>query len=323
MADFRLASSQLHLTYIAAEETFALDPGSTGDFALFGGGPNGEQLTVRAGADGVAQIVYTAPHISGSTLRTVRVKGVRIGATTLTAHMPDGAAWASADLVVGFTPGSMSQAANVPMLGEIPFAIGVASWARIPVPFTNGLCVELGGRGWSPKTGSTSTLFIQNATGKQHLRLDYGYNVQTQSINYHWNQKGTYKTFGIVDHALVGVAGRNVYTAARYFRYAGRALAVIGVAADAYSVVVADKPLRQAAKVVSGWAGAWVGCKVVGAGGAWVGTAVEPGLGTAVGGSVGCLAGAFIGYEGFSRAAGRLYDWGDARFTRIPDSPAP
>ena len=201
--------------------------------------------------------------------------------------------------------------------------MGAAAIVRIPVPGTQGLAIEFGPRGWTPKGGSTSTLFIQDAMGKRNLRLDYGYNVKTKTVNYHWNQKGTFPNFGIADHTPVGTAGRVLYKSARYFKYAGRTLLVVGIALDVYSVVKADKPLRQAAKVVSGWAGAWVGCKVVGAGGAWVGTAVTPGVGTAVGGVVGCLAGGFIGYEGASRAAGRLYDWGEASFAPVPETAGP
>ena len=140
-------------------------------------------------------------------------------------------------------------------------------------------------------------------------------NVKTGTVNFHWNQKGTFPNFGIADHTPAGSVGRVAYKTARYFKYAGRTLLVVGLAMDAYSVVTATKPLRQAVKVASGWAGAWVGCKVLGAGGAWVGTAVTPGIGTAVGGVVGCIAGGFIGYEGASHAAGRLYDWGE---TQIP-----
>ncbi len=99
-------------------------------------------------------------------------------------------------------------------------------------------------------------------------------------------------------------------------------LVVVGVAVDTYSIVVADQPLRQATKVAAGWAGAWIGCKLVGSGGAWVGTAATPGLGTAIGRVAGCIVGGFIGYEGASAAAGRLYDWGMAHFSQVPELPA-
>jgi hypothetical protein len=323
VADFRLISSQIHFSYLADAELFALDPGATGELALWGGGPKGEALEVRATVAGVAQIVFVAAPARGSDLRIVRIRGARIGSTSLEAYVPGGPVWASADLTVGFTPGRMAPTPSVPISGEIPAAIGAAAAVRIPVPGTNGLCIELSPRGWTPKAGSTSTLFVQDALGKRNLRLDYGYNVKTGTINYHWNQSGTYKVFGVADHTPVGAVGRIAHTSARYFRYAGRTLAVVAIAVDVYSVVTASKPLRQATKVVSGWAGAWIGCKVVGAGGAWVGTAATPGLGTAVGGIVGCAAGAFIGYEGASHAAGRIYDWADATFTRVPEAQAP
>ena len=98
-------------------------------------------------------------------------------------------------------------AQDVPMSGGIPYAIGQASVVRIPVPGTNGLCIELRARGWVPASGSTSTLFFQDAAGGRHLRLDYGYNVKTRTIDYHWNQKGTHADFGISDHSPAGPAG--------------------------------------------------------------------------------------------------------------------
>jgi hypothetical protein len=75
-----------------------------------------------------------------------------------------------------------------------------------------------------PSDGSTSTLFFQDATGKRNLRLDHGYNVKTRTIDYHWNQKGTFEALGIADHTPVGQAGEVAYNAAKYFRYAGRVL---------------------------------------------------------------------------------------------------
>ncbi len=323
MADFRLISSQPHLAYLAEAEAFVLDPGSAGQLALWGGGPNGEALDVRADDSTVVQVVRVDAPSRGQDLRSVHLKAVGFGLTYLSVRVPDGRSWAEADVAVGFTPGTMIETHNTPMYGEIPFVVGAVSMIPIPVPGTTGLCIQLSPRGWVPKNGTTSTLFIQDALGKRNLRLDYGFNVKTGTVNYHWNQKGTFQTFGIADHTVVGGLGSAVYKSARYFRYAGRVLAVIGIAADVYSVVKADRPLRQATKVISGWAGAWVGCKVVGAGGAWVGTAVTPGMGTAIGGVVGCLAGGFIGYEGASRGAGRLYDWADANFVAVPETAAP
>lgn len=210
-----------------------------------------------------------------------------------------------------------------PPSGGIPYAIGQASVVRIPIPNTNGLCIEFKPRGFVPKGGSTSTLFFQDITGKRHLRLDYGYNVKSKTIDYHWNQKGTNANFGIADHTSVGSAESAAYKAARYFRYGGRVVMVAGIALDVISVVQASKPLKRATEVVAGWAGAWAGCKVVGAGGAAVGTLASP-LGTAIGGVGGCIIGGIGGYYLASTAAGEVYDWAEGTFfTPLPEVQKP
>lgn len=211
-----------------------------------------------------------------------------------------------------------------PLSGSVAVGTGMAAVVRIPVPGTGGLFVEFTPRGWTPQGGSTSTLFIQDTTGRRNLRLDYGYNVKSGTVDYHWNQKGTHGQFGIPDHSPAGGTGRTAYQAARYFRYAGRVLLVLGAAADAYSIVVAEKRMRQVTKVAAGWLGAWGGCKVVGAGGAAGGTLVTPGLGTAAGGVVGCIVGGVGGYMGASYAAGELYDWAEETFfTPLPEVAGP
>lgn len=208
---------------------------------------------------------------------------------------------------------------DVPLSGGIPYAVGQASVVRIPIPGTNGLCIELSPRGWVPQSGSTSTLFFQDATGKRHLRLDYGYNVKTRTVDYHWNQKGTFSEFGIPDHAPAGTAGEIAYGAVKYFRYAGRVLVVVGVAIDVVSIVQASKPLRRASQVVVGWAGAWAGCELIGGGGAALGTLASP-LGTAIGGIGGCIIGGIGGYYGGSIAGGNVYDWAENTFfTPLPE----
>jgi hypothetical protein len=195
---------------------------------------------------------------------------------------------------------------------------GLAAIVRIPVPGTKGLAIELTPHGRVPKTGSTSTLFIQDAAGKRQLRLDYGFNKQTSTVEWHWNQQRTFNLFGIPNHTPAGTAETVLGVGARYFKYAGRVLVVAGAAADAYSIVVASKPLRRTIQVVSAWTGAWAGCETVGAAGAWAGTAATPGFGTAVGGVVGCTLGAFIGYATAEAASGYLYDWAeDTIFTTI------
>lgn len=210
------------------------------------------------------------------------------------------------------------QEVDVPTSGAIPYAIGQSSIVRIPIPGTDRLAIEFSPRGHVPKGGSTSTLFFQDPTGKRHLRLDYGYNVKTKSIDYHWNQKGVHSTFGIADHTPTGPNGKIAYQGAKYFRYAGRVLIVAGVALDVFSVVQADKPLRRATQVVSAWALAWVGCKAVGAGGAYVGTAGGP-VGIAIVGVSGCIVGGIGGYFAGEKVAGEVFDWAeDTFFTPLP-----
>jgi hypothetical protein len=216
-----------------------------------------------------------------------------------------------------FGPG---QSQDEPVSGSVAVGAGIGSVTRIPVPGTNGLFIELSPRGWTPPSGSTSTLFIQDATGGRHLRLDYGYNKSTGGVDYHWNQKGTYSEFGVSNHTPAGRGGAALYRGARYFRYGGRVLLVVGAAVDIYSIVVAKKRLRQVARVVAGWAGAAAGCKIIGAGGAAAGTFIEPGGGTAVGGFAGCIVGGIGGYAGASWVAGQAYDWVEETFfEQVPE----
>ena len=210
---------------------------------------------------------------------------------------------------------------NEPMSGAIPYAIGQASVVRIPIPGTNGLCIELTPRGRVPKTGSTSTLFFQDTTGKRHLRLDYDYNVKTKTIDFHWNQKGTFADFGITDHAPAGPFGPAAYNGAKYFRYAGRVLLIVGIAVDVASIVHANQPLRRASQVVSAWALSWASGEALGAGGAELGAFGGP-IGIAIGGIGGCIIGGIGGYMAGSALGGQVYDWAEgASFSPLPRVP--
>ena len=222
------------------------------------------------------------------------------------------------------SPSTDLMLSDKPVSGAVAVGTGAVSVVRIPVPGSGGLHIELSPRGYVPKAGSTSTLFIQDITGKRHLRLDYGYNKTTGKIDYHWNQKGTHQTFKIPDHTPTGRGGQAFYKGAKYFRYGGRVLLVAGAIVDVYSIVVAKKRWRQAAKVASGWVGAWAGCKIVGAGGAALGTSVGPGVGSALGGIGGCVVGGIGGYFGGSWAAEELYDWVEEIFFEpLPEVEAP
>jgi hypothetical protein len=218
----------------------------------------------------------------------------------------------------GLPDPSRRDAEQAPLSGKALISSGLGSVVRIPVPGTNGLAIELTPRGWTPKGGSTSSIFIQDVTGKRQLRLDYGFNKNAGTVEWHWNQKGVADVFGITNHTSVGAAEQALGTAAKYYRYAGRMLLIAGVLVDGYSIVVSSKPLRRTIQVVSAWAGAEAGCEVVGAGGAVAGTAVTPGLGTAIGGLAGCALGGFIGYMAAEKAGGYIYDWAEGTvFTKV------
>jgi hypothetical protein len=325
MADFRTVNNGGGVHYI--NSTFVISRSTSAEIGLWGGGPNGELLTLVPLNPDVISVYDLSKATSVDNVRRIRVEAKDYGQTTLQARMGRGGpSWADALIAVEGTviaQGSMLPATGEPMDGSIPSA-AVASIVRIPVPGTNGLAIELSPRGWTPPTGSTSRLFIQDSAGKRCLRLDYGYNVKTKAVDFHWNQKGTFQEFGVADHSVAGAAGEALYKAAPYFRYGGQVLLVVGIAIDVYSIVVASSPLRRATQVVAGWVGAYAGCKAVGAGGAYAGTLVEPGIGTAIGGLVGCAVGGFIGYESFSAGAGYAYDWADGTtFTRVPPSTSP
>jgi hypothetical protein len=212
---------------------------------------------------------------------------------------------------------------HIPMSGQIPVAAGAASMVRIPVPGTQGLAIEFSPRGRVPASGSTSTLFVQDVSGRRHLRLDYGYNVRTKSINYHWNQQGTAQSFGIQNHQIVGSSGEVAYHAAKYFKWAGRIFVIAGAAVDIYSVAVADKPIKRATEVASAWALAWVGCRSVGAGAAWAGSAYF-GVGSIPAGIGGCVVGGIGGYWVGERTGSVVYEWTENTiFRRVPEVSRP
>lgn len=238
--------------------------------------------------------------------------------------------WECTDVEELSLPLELDENEDIPLSGSIPYAIGQASVVRIPVPKTNGLAIEFVPRGHVPSGGSTSTLFIQNIKGNRHLRLDYGYNKRA-SINagrdifdYHWNQKGTSADFKgkIQNHDSIKNQrlGKLGHSAAKIFRWGGRALLVVGVAVDTISIVQASNPIRRSTEVVTAWALAWCGCKVVGAAGAAGGTAIAPGPGTAILGVGGCIVGGIGGYMAGEKIGGIVYDWAEETiFTPLPE----
>lgn len=216
--------------------------------------------------------------------------------------------------------GKVGDAVDAPWVGAIPAGSSLASVIRIPVPGTNNLAIELAPRNYKGQT--TSSIFIQNGKGKRVLRLDYGFNVKTNTVDFHWNQKGTFEDFGIADHTTVGGTGSALYRGAKAFRYAGRFLVVVGAVMDIVSIAQASNPLRRSTQVISAWAAAWIAARGAGALGAELGTAVEPGLGTAAGGIVFGFVGGAFGYWAGNSAGAVIYDWAaNTTFTPLMEEP--
>ena len=200
---------------------------------------------------------------------------------------------------------------------------GIPAVIRIPLPGPGNLAISLSPpNGWKGK--STSTIFIMENKWRG-LRLDYGYNVKTKTVDYHWNRTGFAARFpNIANHMPAGRLGAALYQSARAFRYAGTALVVVGAVLDLVSIVTASNPLRRSTAVVSAWALAWAGARGAGALGAEIGTAVEPGPGTAIGGLVFAIGGGVAGYWAGEAAGAAIYDWAaDTVFTSLIPVPVP
>jgi hypothetical protein len=143
------------------------------------------------------------------------------------------------------------------------------------------------------------------------LRLDHGPNVRTGgTTNWHWNQDGAGRTFGIPDHTVASPGAANFGRAMKYAKPLGRGALAVGAAMDAYSLGSEinqsaqtgnwDNTIVEGSRVAGGWGGAWAGAEAVGTAGAAIGTFIAPGLGTAIGGAIGGLAGGALGYFGGS-----------------------
>jgi len=152
--------------------------------------------------------------------------------------------------------------------------------------------------------------------GWKGLRLDHGPNVKTgNATNWHWNQSGAAKTFGLADHALASPAAQTFGKVMQVAKPIGRGAMLVGAGFDALSLGSNavhsartghwDNTAHDASRIAGGWGGAWAGAKLAGTAGAGIGTAICPGLGTASGGAVGGLAGGVGGYF----AGAKLGSW--------------
>jgi hypothetical protein len=106
MADFREVPGQ-PITYLSAVESFIMFPDTFGDVALWGGGPNGEVLSLYCWDDkivDVTDITYVASPL-GDNMRRIQLKAQNTGLTVVEARLGvSGPAWARVGVAVGMTP---------------------------------------------------------------------------------------------------------------------------------------------------------------------------------------------------------------------------
>ena len=165
--------------------------------------------------------------------------------------------------------------------------------------------------------GSTSEAFLNKAGGGSKwkgLRLDHGPNAKTGGqTNWHWNQKGAMNAFGHADHATVSAGTQRAAQGLKFLKPLSRGAMVVGAGMDAYSIGSEahqsmetgewQNTIDETARVASGWGGAYMGAKGLGALGAGLGTMIAPGIGTMIGGGLGGLIGGAAGYFGMSSLA--------------------
>lgn len=145
-----------------------------------------------------------------------------------------------------------------------------------------------------PKGGTTSVFQITAADNpNKGIRVDYGYNKTTKSVNWHWNQEGAHANFRITDHHT-GIGAARLGTAVDVIRRTGPYLAIVGVAISVKDIYSSPTPDYEAARQATGWAGALAGSGVGAKGGAAVGASIG-GLFGGVGAAPGVVVGGFVG----------------------------
>jgi hypothetical protein len=118
--------------------------------------------------------------------------------------------------------------------------VAAARVVRIPVPGTPGMFIQIAPRGGAPQARA---LFLQTA-GDHNLRLNYEYQVKTQSVDYHWEAGKEATLSGFTD----------LKRATKYFIHAGVMMVASGSVADIHSIVVA-RYRRQESRISAGWLG--------------------------------------------------------------------
>jgi hypothetical protein len=140
-----------------------------------------------------------------------------------------------------------------------------------------------------PSSGSTSVAFASVPNSKNGgIRLDYGYNKNFGTNNWHWNQSGVADVFGVTNHSTEGARAAGYLV--KSLKIGGRVLVVGGLVDSGYEIATSNNRVYETGRQASGWAGAIVG----GEGGAQAGALIGAGIGAWFGG-VGAVPGAAIG----------------------------
>ena len=121
------------------------------------------------------------------------------------------------------------------------------------------------------------------------------------------NRVGSFKFFkNIENHTTKGATtlGKIVTV----FKYAGKALFVVGGAASLVEVYRAKDKMREAIKQVAGWSGAVAGAGMGGKIGASAGSLFGP-IGTIIGGAAGAIVGGLAGWYVSETIVTQVYDY--------------
>lgn len=166
---------------------------------------------------------------------------------------------------------------------------------------------------WVPKGGTTSVAFMyRKGNPKKMYRLDFDkikMGPQQGQMGWEHNQEGVAKVLQltVTNHQPAGGWGRALGTAARIYKWGGRALFVAGLVGSALEVYYAENKKRAIAKVAGGLGGAWAGAEGGALLGAKIGRLFSP-LGAGIGAAIGGLIGGGLGAWGGSEATGYVWD---------------
>jgi hypothetical protein len=123
------------------------------------------------------------------------------------------------------------------------------------------------------------------------------------------------KYWSQADDAVKAAAETKWGRGARYLKYGGKALVIVGAGLDAYEIYRSGFSTRTITKKAGGWAGAaggaWLGAKGGAAAGAAIGVwffGAGAAPGAAIGGTIGSIGGGIGGYFAGEAVAETVYD---------------